>query len=157
MFSYNCYMIYILTGQPGSGKTTIGKLIVEYLNSKKRNVIQIDGDDLRNIFNNKDYSEIGRRQNIQKSHDIAHFLNAKGFDVVISLVSPYKDLRDDLKIKTNAIEIYLNTTDIRGREHFFVDNYEQPTENYMNLDTSTKSDKESFEYIINKINNDKKY
>ena len=45
-------MIYWLTGQPGAGKTTLAKYLVEYFPKDK--VIHIDGDDLRDIFKNKD-------------------------------------------------------------------------------------------------------
>ena len=31
-------MIYLLTGQPGSGKTTIGKLLKDYLNKNKNKI-----------------------------------------------------------------------------------------------------------------------
>lgn len=143
-------MIYLLTGQPGSGKTTIGKLLIEHIN-KDKNAIQIDGDELRNIFPNVDYSEYGRRKNIEKAHDIAYFLNQKGFDVVISLVSPYRDLRDILKSKTDVIEIYVHTTEIRGREHYFVENYEPPIDNFLNMNTNNLSDINSASYLIDKI------
>jgi adenylylsulfate kinase len=143
-------MIYLLTGQPGSGKTSIGKLLVEQL-SKVKNTIQIDGDDLRDIFNNTDYSEIGRRKNIEKAHDIAFFLNKKGFDVVISLVSPYRDLRELLKLKTDVIEIYVNTTDIRGRENYFVTNYESPIDNFLNMNTTKLTVAQSVSYLTDKF------
>jgi len=85
-------MIYWFTGQPASGKTTIAKHLNSYLSNTER-VIHIDGDDLRKIFNNKDYSEIGRRRNIERAQDIARFMSEKGYSVVVSLVSPYKDMR----------------------------------------------------------------
>lgn len=138
-------MIYLFTGQPGSGKTSIGKLLSESL----QKVIQIDGDDLRNIFDNIDYSEIGRIKNIKKAHDIAYFLDKKGFNVVITMVSPFRDLRNYLKSRTKVIEIYVHTSDIRGRENFFVKNYEPPISNYIDLDTTNKTDLESFKYLIN--------
>ena len=88
------YKIFYFIGQPGSGKTTIAKKLIEYLNEL---TYHIDGDDIREIFNNKDYSEKGRRKNIQRAQDIARFLSRKDTTVVMSLVSPYKDLRDELK------------------------------------------------------------
>ncbi len=142
-------MIYWFTGQPGAGKTTLAKKLVEYLNVG--NTIHIDGDDLRDIFKNKDYSENGRRANIQKAMDIAHFLNEKGYNVVASLVSPYKDLRDDLKTKSGAIEIYVHTTDIRGRENFHVKDYEPPTENYVSINTTDTELMVSYTELINKL------
>ena len=142
-------MIYWFTGQPGAGKTTLAKKLVGYLNVG--NTIHIDGDDLRDIFKNKDYSENGRRANIQKAMDIAHFLNEKGYNVVASLVSPYKDLRDDLKGKSGAIEIYVHTTDIRGRENFHVKDYEPPTENYISINTTDTELMVSYTELINKL------
>lgn len=143
-------MIYYIVGQPHAGKTTLSKLLKQHL--FPQNIIQIDGDDLRDIFQNKDYSEEGRRNNIKRAQDIAMFLNAKGIDVIISLVSPYKDLRDDLKGKSDVTEIYVHTDDIRGRENFHVENYEKPTENYIDIDTTGVSEFTSLGELITKIN-----
>lgn len=143
-------MIYYLIGQPHAGKTTLSKLLKQHL--YPQNIIQIDGDEIRDIFQNKDYSEEGRRNNIRRAQDIAMFLNAKGIDVIISLVSPYKDLRDELKEKSNVIEVYVHTNDIRGRENFHVENYEKPTEDYISIDTSGVSEFISLGELVNKIN-----
>ena len=87
--------IYWFTGQPASGKTTLVNNLLTHFG--KENTIIIDGDDLRDIFQNKDYSEVGRRKNIERAQDIAQFLDKKGFTVLVSLVSPYKDQREDFK------------------------------------------------------------
>ena len=142
-------MIYYLIGQPHAGKTTLSKLLKQHL--YPQNIIQIDGDEIRDIFQNKDYSEEGRRKNIQRAQDIAKFLNAKGFDVSMSLVSPYKDLRDELKSTSNVTEVYIHTTDVRGRESFHVENYEKPTEDYISIDTSGVSEFTSLGELITKI------
>ena len=60
-------MIYYLIGQPGAGKTTIAN---EMITNPKRDTFaayHIDGDDIRDLFDNKDYSEQGRRRNIEFS------------------------------------------------------------------------------------------
>ena len=57
-------MIYWLTGQPGAGKTSLASWIAASFPFKSEIV---DGDDLRDIFQNKDYSEEGRRKNIEKA------------------------------------------------------------------------------------------
>jgi adenylylsulfate kinase len=142
-------MIYYLIGQPHAGKTTLSKLLKQHL--YPQNIIQIDGDEIRDIFQNKDYSEQGRRKNIQRAQDIAKFLNSKGFDVIMSLVSPYKDLRDELKSTSNVTEVYIHTTDVRGRESFHVENYEKPTEDYISIDTSGVSEFTSLGELITKI------
>ena len=57
-------MILWFTGQPGSGKTTLCKemkIQLQKLNISEEKIFHIDGDDLRDLINNKDYSEKGRR------------------------------------------------------------------------------------------------
>lgn len=141
-------MIYWFTGQPGSGKTTLALELMKHLPA---NTIHIDGDDLRLIFDNKDYSEAGRRKNIERAQDIALFLNRKGHDVLVSLVSPYKDQRDDFKQTSDCVEIYVHTTETRGREDYHVKNYEPPTEKYIDLDTTNQTITESTNKLLNII------
>ncbi len=139
-------MIIWLTGQPGSGKTTICKRILW----DKPGVFHIDGDDLRDLFENKDYSETGRRKNVELAQQIAQYLHKKGQDVVVSLVSPYKDQRDKFKEKigNNLIEVFVHTTEIRGRENYFVSEYQQPVENYFDLDTTNETVEESVKKLL---------
>jgi adenylylsulfate kinase len=145
-------MIIWLTGQPGSGKTTICE---EILRLRDYRVFHIDGDDLRNLFENKDYSETGRRKNIELAQQIAQYLHNKGKDVLVSLVSPYKDQRDKFKEKMggNLVEVYIHTTDVRGRENFFVKEYEAPTEKYLSIDTTNESIEESTKKVLDYAKN----
>jgi len=135
-------MVYWFTGQPGAGKTTLAKHLVTYFENK--NVIHIDGDDLRDIFQNKDYSEFGRRKNIERAQDIARFMSQKGFNVIVSLVSPYRDQREEFKNNNQVKEIYVHTTDERGRENFHVTDYETPNNNFIDIDTTNKKEVDSF-------------
>jgi adenylylsulfate kinase len=139
-------MIYWFTGQPGHGKTVLATALKE----KYQFDFHIDGDDLRAIFDNKDYSETGRRKNIALAQHLAHFLHNKGCNVVVSLVSPYKDQREEFKDKLgdSIKEIYIHTTDIRGREQFHVENYEAPTENFIDIDTTNISVEDCLNKII---------
>lgn len=137
-------MIYLFTGQPGSGKTTLAKKLQFWLQTDKKNwrksVFHIDGDQLRELFPNKDYSKEGREKNIQKAFDIAKYLDSCGNDVVISLVSPYREMREQLKSECKVTEIYCHTKKMRGRESFFALDYEPPTQFFVDLDTSTEID-----------------
>lgn len=146
--------IYLFTGQPGSGKTTLAKKLQMWLQTDKKNwrksVFHIDGDQLRELFPNTDYSKEGRYKNINKAFDIAKFLDASGNDVVISLVSPYKELRDEFKSQCKVQEVYCHTKKIRGREDKFALDYEPPTEFYVDLDTSETSD-ETFKKLLKMI------
>ena len=71
-------MIFWFTGQPGSGKTTLGKALLEKLDG----AFHIDGDDLRGLAHNVDYSEQGRINNIRMAQSIAMFLDNRGQGVV---------------------------------------------------------------------------
>lgn len=124
-------MIIHLIGQPGSGKTTISKELEKLLYKS----VRIDGDELREIFKNKDYSEEGRRRNLTNAYNIARFLSAKGHPAILAMVSPYEDLREELKSSAKVFEIYLRTSQIRGREDFFVKDYSAPKENYLTVNT----------------------
>lgn len=128
-------MIIWLTGQPGAGKTTICKHAIN------KGAFHIDGDDLRDLFDNKDYSEAGRRKNVELAQQIAQYLHNKGKHVWVSLVSPFKDQRDKFKQKMgeDLVEVYVHTSEIRGRENFFVKEYGVPDNDYLDLDTTNIS------------------
>lgn len=132
-------MIINLIGQPHSGKTTLSNTLANIIKLTRPHltVFQIDGDKIRELFVNHDYSEAGRRKNIELAYNIARYLNdLHTFNVVIiSLVSPYADLREKLKQDTNAWEFFITTTQIRGRENYHVENYEIPTSDFVTVST----------------------
>jgi|TARA_B100000029_G_scaffold388221_1_gene384325 adenylylsulfate kinase-like enzyme len=149
-------MILWFTGQPGSGKTTLADEIQKrpvYLNtfgdkSYENKVFHIDGDDLRYSTNNKDYSEKGRRENVKLVMDMVRLLDDKGYLVIVSMVSPYRDQREELKMERNIAEFYCHTTDIRGKEDYFVEDYEPPLHNFVDIDTTNKEIKESVYEVL---------
>lgn len=150
-------MIYWLTGQPGSGKTILGVKLKNYLQSIKKEwgneVFHLDGDHLREITNNKDYSEEGRRNNIRNAQMITEYLHINGYDVVVSLVAPFLDLREDFKSKLgeNIKEIYVYCSDERPRSEYKVKDYQPPVDNYIDIDTTLDSEYESLVKIVKQI------
>lgn len=133
-------MIVHIIGQPGSGKTTLAKSLDLFLRSTQavfgKEPIVIDGDELRAILKNQDYSESGRRQNLVNAYNIARFLSTKDKLPILALVSPFIDLREELKSEYDVLEVFLKTDEIRGREHFFVKGYQLPVSNFIEIDTS---------------------
>ena len=137
-------MIYWFTGQPGAGKTTLAKAMIKECTDK---CIHVDGDGLRDLFQNYDYSPEGRVKNIQSVIDLCRFLDNKGFTVVVSVVAPYKKMRDSLKETNQVVEMYIHTTEKRGRENYFAKDYEPPTKDFINIDTTSTTVEESLELI----------
>ncbi len=145
-------MIIWLTGQPGSGKTTLANELISKIksDSKAKKIINIDGDDLRSISRNQDYSKEGRIKNISTAISIMRFLANKKYICIVSIVAPYKFLRDELKDEFPFLEVYLHTKEIRGRENFFAKDYEIPTDpKHLAIDTGKLNIKESVNEILN--------
>jgi len=143
-------MIYWFTGQPAHGKTTLADLLQD---KHLPNAYRIDGDDMRELFSNKDYSIKGRVENVGTAQRIAHYLHNQGNDVIVSLISPYLDQREDFKtlLGDNIKEIYTYTTELRERDHFKAIAYISPQENFISIDTTDDTPEESLQKILNQI------
>jgi len=143
-------MIYWFTGQPAAGKTVLSQMLHNYL--VKRPFV-IDGDDMRELFSNKDYSIKGRVENVGTAQRIAHYLHNQGKDVIVALVSPYIDQREDFKklLGNNIIEFYVHTSEERERDHFKAIAYTPPKDNFIDINTTVDEPKDSFNKIINAI------
>lgn len=143
-------MIYWFTGQPCAGKTVLSRYLYSYLKMKP---FLIDGDDLRELTANKDYSINGRVNNVTTAQKIAHYLHNQGKDVIVALVAPYIDQREDFKklLGDNIKEIYVHTSEPREREHFKAIAYVPPQENFINIDTTEDSPSESFTKLLKEL------
>ena len=119
-------MIYLFTGQPGSGKTTLGKKLQMWLQTDKKNwrksVFHIDSGQTENPL------------------EVAKYLDNCGNDVVISDIFPNKEIREKFKSEHKVTEIYCHTKRMRGVENKFALDYEPPTEYYVDLDTSDNTE-----------------
>ena len=144
-------MIYWFTGQPGHGKTTLAKAVLSHLASQGIEAFHVDGDDLRALTTNADYSRGGRENNIRRAQLLAHYLQSKGQTVVVSLVAPYRDIREELKATAEVTEVYVHTTENRGREEKHASDYEAPLDNFIDIDTTGKSVEDSLQEVLDAI------
>ena len=145
-------MVYWFTGQPAHGKTVLANMLKEHLEANKvfpYKVMRIDGDDMRELFSNKDYSIKGRVENVGTAQRISHYLHNQGLDVIVSLVAPYVDQRNDFKelMGSAMTEIYVHTSEPRERDHFKAIAYTPPVSDYVDIDTTTDTPEQSFEII----------
>ena len=123
-------MIYVIYGQPGSGKTTLGKRLSIWLGTP----FFIDGDEFRSLFGNNNYKKNGRENNIRNSIAVATYLNKKSHtiseelkntSVVISMVNPYQSLRNELVANNpNETKLILLKSGRTLRKEYHVDDFE---------------------------------
>lgn len=95
-----------MTGLPCSGKTTIAKKLQEHI----RNLAVLDGDELREWLSPKDFSKQGRIKHNNKVAHLAKLLITHKVPVCVSLVSPYKENRQNACTiigKQRYVEIYV--------------------------------------------------
>jgi adenylylsulfate kinase len=141
-------MIYWFTGQPGSGKSTLAAALKAVLQARGSQVVCLDGEELREITGNKDFSETGRLFNVKIGQRLAKKLAAEGIVVVASFVSPHRWLREEFKKDCDVIEIYVHTTRPTDREAYFVKAYEPPVSDFVDVDTTSASIEECVQKII---------
>ena len=152
-------MIYWFTGQPGAGKTVLAELLKVKLEAPRNfayKIFRIDGDEMRELFKNKDYSMKGRIANIDAAQKIAHYLHNQGKDVIVSLVSPYLDQREEFKDmmewQLQEIFVHYNIAEIRrGREEYHVMDFQKPIFDYLDIDTTLETPEESLTKILNYV------
>lgn len=144
-------MIIVLFGQPASGKTTLAESIQRKLFiDEMASYPIVDGDEIREIFKNKDYSREGRIRNLNRISDIATFLAHKYKVVIVSAVYPYNEAREYLNsIHEKTAWIYLKYEGERGREKFHVQDFELPIQKLNILPINTSKD--DIEFATQKI------
>ena len=143
-------MIIAIFGQPHCGKSTLANHLIS---QHMPYAVNIDGDKLRELFSNKDYSREGRIKNLNRASDIATFINSIGANVILSLVYPYKEAREYLNgLNQDVIWIYLTYNEERGREANHVQDFEEPNEeNVLHLNTTELSEEESLNKIVSYV------
>jgi bifunctional enzyme CysN/CysC len=89
-----------LTGLSGSGKSTIANALEKKLFSLGMHSYVLDGDNMR-LGLNKDlgFTREDRAENVRRVSEVAHNLYDAGLVVIVALVSPYAQDRDQAKAR----------------------------------------------------------
>ena len=146
----------ILFGQPGSGKTTLANKIADKfkkINANRNFVEIVDGDKVREAFNDTDYSHGGRLINSRRIAEIGHYLERCKYHqlVIISSVLPYSSSRLTLKkLNSTAYWVYLTYNEDRGKNQYQVSDFEEPNElhHVIRVNTSEYSEDEAIDRIL---------
>ncbi len=116
-------MIIWITGLSGSGKTTIAKGLINRLKARIKNLVNVDGDIIRDLFGNDLGFDINSRiKQIKRIQKLCMFLQKQNLIVIVSALYSNNDLliwnRKNFK---NYYEIYLEasldllkTRDVKG-------------------------------------------
>lgn len=166
-----------LTGLPGSGKTTIARVVEKELKRKGFKVEVLDGDEVRKWLSPKEgFSREDRERHLRRVAHVARLLARNGVIVLCSFVSPYKKIRREVREIIESedipfIEIYVKCSleecmkrDPKGlykralrREIKHMtgldDPYEEPENPELILDSEVKSVEENVEMLILKLTN----
>ena len=105
--------VIFLTGLSGSGKTTIAKALVEKYKKKGVVPVLLDGDEIRKVIHQTGFDEESRKKHNLNVGYMASLLESQGNVVIVSLISPYIDTRNEIRIMCkNFIEVHV-CTDIK--------------------------------------------
>ena len=93
-----------LTGLSGSGKSTTADALVPLLEERGRTVTVLDGDVVRtHLSQGLGFSREDRDVNVRRIGFVATEIVRHGGCVVCSLVSPYRDTREEVRAMVEAV------------------------------------------------------
>lgn len=98
------------TGLSGAGKTTITKAVEKELRSLGYRLEVLDGDVVRqNLTKGLGFSKVDRDENIRRIGFVAHLLTRNEVIVLVSAISPYREIREEVKQRIgDFVEVYVN-------------------------------------------------
>jgi adenylylsulfate kinase len=157
-----------MTGLPGSGKTTLAMKVKEMLKEKGKKVEILDGDDVRkNLSPDLGFSAEDRILHNKRVIHMAKMLSKHGITVVVSLISPYRAVRDVARaeLSPDFVEVFVKCPleECMGRDPKglyakakrgeikkmtgYSDTYEEP----LNPELVVETDRESVEECAAKV------
>tara|TARA_B100000787_G_scaffold169580_1_gene161214 strand:- start:4826 stop:5347 length:522 start_codon:yes stop_codon:yes gene_type:complete len=99
-----------ITGLPGSGKTSIGKLFYTKFKNNYGPTLFFNGDDIRNIFKIKKF-DLNSRKIIAKQYSMfIRFIVKQNVNIIFTCVAMFDEVRKFNRINIpNYVEIFIDT------------------------------------------------
>jgi len=100
-----------LTGLSSAGKTTISKALHETLCARGQRAEWLDGDVMRErLCKGLGFSKSDRDENIRRIGFVAELLTRHGVIVIVSAISPYRQVRAEVRQRIGSfLEVYVHT------------------------------------------------
>lgn len=103
-------IVFWITGLPGSGKTLLANLIKKEINIIYGKSIVVSGDDLRKIFNLKNYTSSERKKYLVYYNKFCKFISDQKINIIFAVVGLYDFIRkQNRKNLKNYVEIFIDT------------------------------------------------
>ena len=98
------------TGLSGAGKTTLAHALFQHLHQAGYAVEMLDGDIVRqHLTKGLGFSKEDRDENIRRIGFVAELLTRHGVIVIVSAISPYREVREEVRAKIGRfVEVFVN-------------------------------------------------
>ena len=98
------------TGLSGAGKSTIAQALEAQLRQLGYGLEVLDGDIVRtNLTKGLGFSRADRDENIRRIGFVSHLLTRNGVIVLVSAISPYREIRDEVRDRIDDfVEVYVD-------------------------------------------------
>ncbi len=98
------------TGLSGSGKSTIARALESRLREHHCKLEVLDGDIVRtNLTKGLGFSKEDRDENIRRIGFVSHLLTRNGVIVLVSAISPYRDIREEVRDRVgDFVEVFVD-------------------------------------------------
>jgi adenylyl-sulfate kinase len=99
-----------LTGLSSAGKSTIAQALFDRLHAAGVKLEMLDGDVIRQrLSKDLGFSKADRDENIRRIAFVAELLAKNGVIVIVAAISPYRDVRDEVRGRIPGfVEVYVN-------------------------------------------------
>ncbi|MCS6775514.1 MAG: adenylyl-sulfate kinase [Chloroherpetonaceae bacterium] len=102
MSSHQGFILWF-TGLSGAGKSTLAERLVREFRAREYRVELLDGDEVRtHLSKGLGFSKEDRDTNIRRIGWVARVLARNGVIAITAAISPYKEIRDEIRAQTLA-------------------------------------------------------